>query len=116
MGGTVERHVQVTGKIPAEGEVTIPQELLTEGDRQFGILHILHVTLLQFIVVTGDIRIKGYVLWQPVQSEPLEDVQPLALLISKQFLKRLEGFVHRCITVVHRPTPVILILEDRCLS
>ena len=30
----LEVHVQVLGEIPAYGEVTVPQELRTEGDRQ----------------------------------------------------------------------------------
>ena len=52
MGGTLEVHVEILGEVPTQLEIAVPQELLTEGEGQAGILGILEVALLQLVVVT----------------------------------------------------------------
>ena len=77
VGGTLEVHVQVPGQIPAQLKLSVPQELLAESERQLIILGRFHVALLQLIVVTGDFRVESYALWQPVETEALEDIPVL---------------------------------------
>ena len=68
MGSTLEVHVQVLGQIPVDGELTVPEELLTEGERQLGVYsgssthQGFHIALLQLVVIARHLGIEGYVL------------------------------------------------------
>ena len=68
MGGTLEVHVQVLGQVPAQLEVTVPEELRTEGERQVGILSVLQVSLLQFIVGAAQFGVERDGLRQVVEA------------------------------------------------
>ena len=46
MCGRLETHVQVLRQVPANSELTIPEELLVEGQWQLLSLQVFHVTLL----------------------------------------------------------------------
>ena len=68
MGSTLEVHVQVLGQIPVDGELTVPEELFTEGERQLGVYsgssthQGFHIALLQLVVIARHLGIEGYVL------------------------------------------------------
>ena len=64
----LEIHVEVAGKVPAQGEATIPQELRIEDDGKLGTTKVGHVTLLRLIIETHQFRIEGNTLRQPVQG------------------------------------------------
>ena len=66
MGGTLEVHVQVLGQVPAQGELTVPEELVAHGKRQLRIERTLHIAFLQLIGLMRHLRIEGDVLRQPV--------------------------------------------------
>ena len=83
MGSRLEVKVQVLGEVPAEREITVPEELLVEGQRQSLVISTLQVALLQFIVATGDLRVEGDVLRQIVQSECFREVEPFDLPFSR---------------------------------
>ena len=114
VGGTLEVHVQVLRQVPAHRELSVPQELFAERERQLRVLGRFHVSLLQLIVVARHLGVEGHVLRQPVQSESLQDVEPLALVL--QLLERLPSLIHRCPRVVERTTPVVLVLIHGGLS
>ena len=107
--------MQVACQIPAQGEVTVPQELFAEGERQHIVLCRFHVPFLQFVVVAYHLGVERDVLRQPVQSEPLEDVEPFGPALD-QPSERLPGPVHRCPVVVQCAPPVVLILIDGRLA
>ena len=113
-GGRLEVHVQVLRQVPAQLEVAVPQHLTVEVDGQVRILRILQVALLQFIVVTREVGIKGNGLRQVVQTESLGEVQPLRLALSR--LERLPGLVDGRVGVVQGATPLVVVLIDGCLA
>ena len=55
MGSRLEVEVQILGKVPTEGEVAVPEELLVEGQGQALVLHILQIALLQLVVRARDL-------------------------------------------------------------
>ena len=73
----LEVQVEVLGEVPAYGEVTVPQNLRTEGDGQRRTAEVVHVALLQLVVGAHQLRVKRNILWQPVQSEGLGQRHPL---------------------------------------
>ena len=93
MGSRLEVKVQVLGEVPAEREITVPEELLVEGQRQSLVISTLQVALLQFIVATGNLRVEGDVLRQIVQSECFGEVEPFRLTF--QALEGLPGLIRR---------------------
>ena len=93
MGSRLEVEVQILGKVPTEGEVTVPEELLVEGQGQALVLHILQIALLQFVVTARDLRVEGDALGQIVQSDGLGEVEPLRLALD--FLEGLPGLIDR---------------------
>ena len=115
MCGTVEVHVEILGQVPAYRELTVPQELLAEGQRQLIAVGAFHVALLKFIIVAQHFRIERYVLRQPVKTEVLHDVIPLTLALY-HLLERLEGLVDRSVAVVDGSAPVVFVLIDGCLA
>ena len=114
MGGRLEVEVQVLREVPAQGEVTVPEELRVEGKRQTVVVEILHVTLLQFVVTAGDLGIEGDALRQVVQSEGPVEVLPL--LVAFHLLERLPRLIHGRIAVVNGTAPLVILLIDGCLS
>ena len=46
----METHVDVLGEVPTKLELTVPEELLGERQRQLVVFRSLHVSLLEFIV------------------------------------------------------------------
>ena len=68
MCGTLEIHVEVLCKVPSEGELTVPQELFAEGERQFGIHTVLHIALLKLVIGASHVGIERDVLRQIVQA------------------------------------------------
>ena len=57
-GGRLEGKMQVLGKVPSQGEITVPQELLGECKWQVLIFQTLQVAFLQFVVVTRHLGIE----------------------------------------------------------
>ena len=114
MGGRLEVEVQVLREVPAQGEVTVPEELRVEGKRQTVVVEILHVTLLQFVVTAGDLGVKGDALRQVVQSEGPVEVLPL--LVAFHLLERLPRLIHRRIGVVQGTPPLVFLLIDGGLT
>ena len=114
MGGRLEVEVQILREVPAQGEVTIPKELRVEGKRQTMIVKVLHVTLLQLVVGTGNLSVQGQRLGQVVQSEGLGEVQPLRLTL--QLSERLPRLIHGRIAVVNGTAPLVILLIDGSLA
>ena len=117
MGSTLEVHVQVLGQIPVDGELTVPEELFTEGERQLGVYsgssthQGFHIALLQLVVVARHLGIEGYVLRQPVQSETFQYVEPLALVL--QSLEWFPCLINRAPRIIQGSAPVVLALIHR---
>ena len=110
----LEVHVEVLGEVPAQREVTVPQELRVEGDRQRRTAEVVHVALLQFVVAARHLGVERDVLRQPVESEGLGQRHPLRLR-----LRLLEGFprlVDGRIAVVQRAAPLVVVLIDGGLA
>ena len=111
MGSTLEVHMQVLGQIP------VPEELFTEGERQLGVYsgssthQGFHIALLQLIVVARHLGIEGYVLRQPVQSETFQYVEPLALVL--QSLEWFPCLINRAPRIIQGSAPVVLALIHR---
>ena len=92
MGGALERGTQVLGEIPSYGELTVPQELLTERERQLGAGRRLEVALLHLIVVAQYLAVEGDALRQVVETESLREGEPLALPLH--VAERLESLIY----------------------
>ena len=114
MSGTLEVHVQILRQVPTQREVTVPEELLTERQRQLRTAEVLHVAFLQFVVVARDIGVECHVLRQPVQSEALQNLIPLRLRLD--ILERLKGFEHRRPRIVHAASPLVFVFIDSSLT
>ena len=114
MGSTLEVHVQVLGQVPAHGELSVPEELVAIGERQLRIERTLHIALLQLVGFVRHLRIEGDVLRQPVQAEPLQDVEPLALVLD--LLEWLPRFIHRSPGIIQGTSPVVTVLINRGLA
>ena len=112
--GASEVGVQVLGEVPAHGELSVPEELLAERERQLRVLCRLHVALLQFVVVARHLGVERHILRQPVQSESLQYVEPLAAVLY--LLERLPRLVDRSPRIVERSTPVVLFLVNGGLA
>ena len=110
----LEIHVKVAGKVPAQGEATIPQELRIEDDRKLGTTKVGHVTLLRLIIETHQLRIEGNTLRQPVQGQRLGEVHPFRLAL--RLLKRFPCFIDGRIAVVQRATPLVFLIINGCLA
>ena len=110
----LEIHVKVAGKVPAQGEATIPQELRIEDDRKLGTTKVGHVTLLRLIIEAHQFRIEGNALRQPVQSQRLGEVHPFRLALG--LLKRFPCFIDGRIAVVQRATPLVFLIINGCLA
>ena len=113
-GGRLEGEMQVLGKVPSQGEITVPQELLGECKWQVLILQTLQVALLQFVVVTRHLGIERDALGQVVQTYRLGEVEPLRLTL--EFLKRLPGLIHGRVSVVQGATPLVFTLVNGGLT
>ena len=114
MGSTLEVHVQVLGQVPAHGELSVPEELVAIGERQLRIERTLHIALLQLVGLVRHLRIEGDVLRQPVQAKPLQNVEPLALVLD--LLERLPRFIHRSPGIIQGASPVVTVLINRGLA
>ena len=112
--GTAEVGVQVLGEVPAHGELSVPEELLAERERQLRVLCRLHVALLQLVVVARHLGVERHILRQPVQSESLQYVEPLAAVLY--LLERLPRLVDWSPRIVERSTPVVLFLVNGGLA
>ena len=110
VGATLEVHVDVLGEVPTQIELSVPQELRREGERELRIFHAFHVALLQFIVVSRDLRAESHVLRQPVETETLGYIKPFATALY--LTERLKRFIDRRPVVVHGTAPVVLALID----
>ena len=114
MGSTLEVHVQVLGQVPTQGELSIPKELLAEGKRQVSIYpcrtthRCLHISFLQLIVVASHLGIERHVLWQPVQTESFQNVEPLALVL--QPLEWFPSLIDWRPGIIERTAPIVLAL------
>ena len=106
--------MQVLGEVPTQGEVTVPEELLRECQRQTLVFQILQVAFLQLIIVTCQLRVKGDALWQIVEAECLGEVQPLRL--SFQLTERLPRLIDWRIAVIKSTTPLVFLLIDGRLA
>ena len=93
MGCTLEVHVKILGQIPTQSKFTVPKELIAECNRQLRLGKTFHITLLQFIGFMSHLGIESEILRQPVQSETLQNVEPLALVLD--FLERFPRLIHR---------------------
>ena len=93
MGSTLEVHVKIPGQVPTQSKFTVPKELIAECNRQLRLGKTFHITLLQFIGFMCHLGIESEILRQPVQSETLQDVEPLALVLD--FLERFPGLIYR---------------------
>ena len=67
-GGTLEVGVQVLGQVPAQLEITVPEELFVERQGQVGVLGVLEVAFLQFIVIAGHLGVEGNGLRQIIET------------------------------------------------
>ena len=110
----LEIHVEVAGKVPAQGEATIPQELRIEDDGKLGTTKVGHVTLLRLIIEAHQLRIEGNTLRQPVQGQRLGEVHPFRLAL--RLLKRFPCFIDGRIAVVQRTTPLVFLIINGCLA
>ena len=114
MGSALEVHVQVLGQVPTQGELSIPKELLAEGKWQVRFYTCrtthrrLHVSFLQLIVVASHLGIERHVLWQPVQPESFQNVEPLALVL--QSLEWFPSLIDWCPGIIERTAPIVLAL------
>ena len=93
MGCTLKVHVKIPGQVPTQSKFTVPKELIAESDRQLRLGKTFHITLLQFIGFMCHLGIESQILRQPVQTETLQDVEPLALVLD--FLERFPGLIYR---------------------
>ena len=59
--------------------------------------------------MTGDFGIERNVLRQPVETELLKYVKPLAVALY-EFLERLKRLIYRRVIVTHCSAPVILLI------
>ena len=114
MGGTLEVHVQVLGQVPAHGELSVPEELVAIGEWQLRIERTLHIALLQLVGLVRHLRIEGDILRQPVQTKPLQDVEPFALVLD--LLEWLPRFIHRSPGIIQGTSPVVTVLINRGLA
>ena len=114
IGSTLKTCMQVASEIPSQGKLPVPQETLIPCQRKSRAFYRLHVTLLQFVVVAGHLGVERQVLRQPVETETLEYVEPLRLVLDA--LERLPRFVDGCPVVVKCPPPVVFFLIDGGLS
>ena len=85
--------MQVGREVPAQGEVTVPEELLVKPQWQVLVLQTLEVALLHLVVVAADLGIEANTLRQVVQSECLGEGEPLRLTL--QALEGLPGLIDR---------------------
>ena len=76
MGSRLETEVQILREVPSQREIAVPEEFLTEDQRNCLSAQILKVTLLQFIILTTDRRVETDTLWQVVQSKGLGEIEP----------------------------------------
>ena len=105
-------HLQCLENVPTEGELTVPEELLRESERQLGAS--IDIALLEFIVVARDVGIETYVLRQVVEVLCLQYVKPLRL--SLQVLEGFPRLILRCILVAHVELPVFFVFVYGCLA
>ena len=62
----------------------------------------------------SHLGIESEILRQPVQSETLQDVEPLALVLD--FLERFPRLIHRSPRIIQSPSPVVSLLTNRSLT
>ena len=98
--------------IPSDGEVTVPKELLGEGDRQLRTS--VDVALLQFVVSAHEVRVEREALRQIVEVLRLDDVEPFRL--SFHLLERFQSLVFWRIVVGEVSFPVLIIVINDGLS
>ena len=110
----LEIHVQVLGKVPAQREVTVPQERLSPRYRQLRATEVIHVAFLQFVVVTMNLSIERHILRQVVDAESLRECHPLRFRL--RVLERLPRLIDRRIGVIERAVPFGVVLIDRRLA
>ena len=106
--------MQVLGEVPAQGEVTVPEELLAEAQGHVLVFYALKVALLKLIVFTRDLCVETDALWQVVQSDGLRQCEPLRLTVEA--LEGFPGLVDWRIGIVECPTPLVPPLIDGGLT
>ena len=85
MGGRSPREFECLKDVPTHVEVTVPKNLVGEGDGQ--LCTSIDVTLLELIVAASKVGVERDTLWQPLQVLCFDDVEPLRLAFQV-----LEGF------------------------
>ena len=83
--------MQVLGEVPAQREVTVPQEGRAPLCRNLRATQIVHVAFLQFSIGMREVRIERDALWQIVDAEGLGECHPLRFRL--RFLERLPRLI-----------------------
>ena len=111
MGAALEGEVEGLEDVPLEGEFSVPEVGLGEGDG-YGlvVVEVFDVAFLQFVVGAGEVGVEGEILGGEGQVLLLEEGEPLGLC-----LQILEGFP--CLPVgaprvVHACAPLAVVLVD----
>ena len=113
-GARLETEVQVLGEVPAQGEVTVPEELLVPAQGHVLVLCTLKVALLHLVVVSADLGVEADVLRQVIESESLGEGEPLRLALEA--LEGFPGLIDGRIAVVERSAPFVTLLIDGRLA
>ena len=106
--------MQVLGEVPAQGEVTVPEELLVPAQGHILVLGTLEVALLHLVVVTADLGVEADVLRQVIESECLGEGEPFRLALEA--LEGFPGLIDGRIAVVERSAPFVTLLIDGRLA
>ena len=100
-----EGGVKILREVPSQLEGTVPEEVAGPGQGQGVVFEVLHVTLLEFIVRTGYVRVETDGLRQEVETLVFKNLEPLGFLL--RLFPRFEGFEVGRPVVVERPFPVL---------
>ena len=106
--GTLEIHMQVACQIPAKRKVTIPQELLIKGHRQWRRCGRIDVALLILIIIAREFGVECKILRQPIQAKTAHNIQPTRSIA--QVLKRLPRLIDGRPGIAHGASPAVLVL------
>ena len=77
---------------------------------------IVKVAFLLFVVVARHLGVERDVLRHPVESEPLQYVEPFRLVLGEWLLEGFPRLIHRRVAVVERTAPLVFVLIDRGLA
>ena len=106
--------MKVFCQVPSYGELAVPEELLAEGEWQFGTCCLFEVALLHLVVVACQLAVERDTLRQIVQAYCLGEGEPLALAL--QVAEWLEGLIDWRVAVVEHSPPLVLTFPCRCLA